>query len=79
MRANFLDLVSALNRSNIDAGLQSLSGLGFNVWLGMDHLDAVAIQHFRLEDLEKVVEWLHEAALRHYPHSAYARNNSPSH
>jgi hypothetical protein len=66
-------VLGALYQSEINAGLQSVYDHGFNVWIGIDHLDALAIQNFHVEDLDKAAEWLHKAAIRHYPDSHYAR------
>jgi len=67
------DVVSALYRSEINAGLQSVYDLGINVWLGNDQLEPVEIKNFSFDTLNDAGEWLHQVAIRHYPNSRYAR------
>lgn len=67
------DIMGALYSSEINCGMQSFWDGGFDVWIG-DELNGKReiSSGYYPSMFSEAMNWLHDAALRHYPNSAYA-------
>jgi len=68
---NLSDVLSRLYASEINCGMQSFWDAGWDVWIGDEANGKRAIA--RSLNVDEIPEWLHSAALEHFPQSAYAR------
>ena len=65
-------VLQALYDSEINARVFSFWDAGWTAELG-DDMNGILESEDGLTDLKAVAEWLHNAALRHFPNSVYAK------
>lgn len=74
------EVMKALYSSEINCGLSSFWDGGFKVWLG-DETNGIKeySNGYYPEEFDEAAQWLHDAAVKHYPHSAYTALNKDEH
>lgn len=68
-----IDVMEALYSSEINCGMQSFWDGGFDVWIGDEVNGKREVSSGYYSGMfSEAMNWLHDAALRHYPNSVYA-------
>ena len=68
-------ILQELYDSGIDTSIACMSGAGFLVELGMD---GAMIDSSHVRSYAEAAKWLKQAAIRHYPFSAFGRKHRSS-
>lgn len=70
---NMTDVMKALYASEINCGIESFWDGGFTAWIGDDMNGRKEEGYFGGIELDKAGDWFHEAAIRAFPDSEYAK------